>query len=88
MAEDKPEEEKKPEEREPKTADDRTAAARTFIQFLKDQGFSTEEGICVLALTSSLLQVEMMMQLLIKNATVMAVPMTPPHVKVTKASDN
>jgi len=87
MEEDKPEE-KKPEEKEPKTAQDMLDAARTFITFLKDQGFSVEEGICVLALASSLTQVDMMMSLLLKNAKVMAIPVPHPGVMVPKPSDN
>jgi len=81
-------EESKTEEKEPKSADEMTAAARTFIQYLKDEGFSVEEGICVLALASSLTQTEMLLSLLLKNAKVMAIPVPPPNVMFRKPSDN
>jgi len=87
MTENEPKE-KKPEEKEPKTAEEMTDAARTFIQYLKSEGFSVEEGICVLALASSLAQVELMMSLILKNAKVMAIPVPHPNVMVTKPSDN
>ena len=88
MAEDKPKEEKKPEEREQKTAQDMVDVANTFIKFLKAQGFVVEEAICVLALASSLTQVELMMQLIIKDAKVVAVPMPHPGAMVQKPSEN
>ena len=88
MEEDKPEEEKKPEEKEPKTAQEMVDAAHTYIGYLKSEGFSIEERICVLALASSLAQVEMMMSLILKNAKVVAIPVPHPGVMVTKPSDN
>jgi hypothetical protein len=88
MAEDKPEEESKPEENKPKTAQDMVDAANTFIKFLKKEGFSVEEGLCALALANSLAQVDMMMQLIIKDAKVMAIPVQHPGVMVQKPSDN
>jgi len=63
-------------------------AASTFIKYLESEGFSVEEGICVLALASSLAQVEMMMQSILKNAKVMAMPMPHPGVMVQKPSSN
>lgn len=88
MAEDKPEEEKEPEENKPKTAQDMVDAANTFIKFLKKEGFSVEEGLCALALANSLAQVDMMMQLIIKDAKVMVIPVQHPGVTVQKPSDN
>lgn len=86
MAEEKPEEENEPEEKKSKTPDEMSAAASTFIRFLNDQGFTPDEGICVLALASSLAQIEMTMQLILKNATVMSIPIPQPTFK--KPSDN
>jgi len=80
--------ENKPEEREPKTAQDMVDAANTFIKFLKKEGFSVEEGLCALALATSLTQVDMMMHLIIKNAKIVAVPMQHPDVMVPKPSSN
>lgn len=88
MAEDKPKEEKEPEEREPKTTQDMVDAANTFIKFLKEHEFAVEEAICVLALASSLTQVDMMMQTIIKDAKVMAIPVQLPNVMVQKPSEN
>ena len=88
MAEDKPEEEKKPEEKNPKTAGEMAAAASTLIKYLESEGFSIEEGICVFALASSLTQVEIMMQTILKDAKVMAMPMPHPGVMVQKPSSN
>ena len=88
MAEDKPEEENKPEENKPKSAEEMTDAANTYIKYLRSEGFAIEEAICVLALATSLTQVEMMMQLIFKNAKVMAIPVQHPGVMVQKPSDN
>ncbi len=80
--------EDKPEEKEPKTVKEMTTAARTFIEYLSNEGFSAEEGICVLAHASSLTQVELMMRLILKSAKVMAIEVPPPGVMVQKPSDN
>ncbi len=87
MTEDKPEEEKEPEKRVPKTSKELTLAAHTFVTYLKDQGFAIEESLCVLTLASSFTQVELLMQMLLKNAKVVKIPITP-SVVATKPSDN
>lgn len=86
MTEETKTEEKKPEESGPKSTDEMTDAAHTFIQYLKGEGFTMEEGICVFALASSLVQAELLMKTILKNAKVIAVPIPPPM--VTKPSDN
>jgi len=86
MTEETKTEEKKPEEKEPKSADEMADAAHTFIQYLKGEGFSMEEGVCVFALASSLVQVELLMKTILKNAKVMTMPIPPPM--VTKPSEN
>ncbi len=80
-------EEKKPEEKEPKSTDEMTNAARTFIQYLKGEGFAVEEAICVLTLANSLMQIELLMKTLLKDAKVMPIPIPNPNTFQTP-SDN
>ncbi len=81
-------EEKKTEKKEPKSTDDMTDAASTFIEYLKGEGFAVEEAICVLTLASSLMQIELLMKTILKDAKVMAIPIPPPKVMVQKPGDN
>lgn len=88
MTEETKTEEKKPEESGPKSADEMTDAASIVIQYLRGKGFAMEDAICVFALASSLVQVELMMKMILKNAKVIAVPVQPSNVMVQKPSSN
>jgi len=79
MPEEKKTEEKKTEESErtPKTTDELVNSASTFIKYLKDEGFEVEEAVCVFALAGSLMQVELLMKTILKNAKVVEMPLQP-----------
>ncbi len=86
MPEENKPEENKPEENEPKSTDEMMDAATTYIQYLKGEGFAVEEAICVLALASSFLQVELFMRTLLKDAKIVKMPI--PMLQVNKPSSN
>ncbi len=70
-----PEENKTEEsERTPKTTDEMVGAASTFIKYLKDEGFDVEEAVCVFALGSSLTQVDLLVNTVLKDAKFVAMP--------------
>lgn len=89
MPEDTPEE-KKPEESEqtPKTTDELVTVASTFITYLQNGGFEVEEMVCVFALATTHVQVELLMKTILKTAKVVAIPTQLMNTIVQKPSEN
>lgn len=79
-------EDKTKEETKSRTTAEIAAIAQTFVKFMEDHELSAEEGICALSLANSLLQVNLTMNVLIKNAQVVKMPI-PPTI-LNKPSDN
>lgn len=56
-------------------SDEVSTAARAVLSSLKDTGYTREETISILAIATTLLNGEIFMKVLTKNATVVKVPM-------------
>jgi len=67
---------------------DLTVAAGTLLEYMKSKDLTLEDSICVLALATSLLNVESTVELLMRNVKVIAVPMPKPGTMMQKPSSN
>ncbi len=65
-----------------------TVTAGTIIEYMKSEHLSVEDTICVLAIATSLVNVESTVDLLMKHVKIVAVPMPKPGTMMQKPASN